>query len=218
MTDAPSLYDDYLAALLRGDRSTCARIVRELLLNEMSIRTIYTDWFCAALYHVGELWESNRISVATEHLATAITERVMSEVVAPVLFGREPVGRSLMIACVPHEFHRIGGRMVADLAEMRGWDTYFLGANTPPGGLLALLDEKQPDVLALSLGLPGNLPDVRNTIGAVRALRPEMPIWLGGQAFRWGGREVIEEASNLQLFDSLEVFEAELDRLAANYS
>ncbi len=61
-------YDDYLAALLRGDRAQCKRIVHELLADGMPVRTLYTDVFGASLYREGELWESNRISVATEHL------------------------------------------------------------------------------------------------------------------------------------------------------
>lgn len=31
-----------------------------------------------ALYELGRLWEQNKISVATEHLATAITEEILN--------------------------------------------------------------------------------------------------------------------------------------------
>lgn len=32
--------------------------------------------------------------------------------------------------------HEIGMRMVADFFEMEGWDTYYLGANTPTRSIL----------------------------------------------------------------------------------
>jgi methanogenic corrinoid protein MtbC1 len=205
-------YDEYLACLLRGDRAGCTRFVREWLADGVAIKLLYSDVFRASLYQVGELWQSNRISVATEHLATAITESVMSQVVAPALFGHEPVGRSLIVSCVANEYHQVGGRMVADLAELQGWDTYFLGANTPMADLLTMIGEKRPDVLALSTAFYSNLPTLRGEIEAVRQRYPNLPIWLGGQMFRWGGQELAQQYPQLRLFTSLDDYETELQQ------
>lgn len=207
-------YNEYLAHLLHGDRSACAGIVRNLLGAGVGIKALYTELFGVSLCEVGELWQANRISVATEHLATAVTENVMSQVVAPSLFGHEPTGRSMIVACVANEFHQIGGRMVADIAEMKGWDTWFLGANTPLPGLLAMIEEKRPDVVAFSTAVYFNLPHLRSAIEALHVQHPEIPIWLGGQMFRWGGRELEQQFLQVKLFASLDEFETEVDRLA----
>lgn len=208
-------YDEYLAHLLRGERTDCARIVRELLDAGVGIKTLYSDLFGATLCQVGELWQANRISVATEHLATAVTENVMSQVVAPTLFGHEPTGRSMIVTCVANEFHQIGGRMVADIAEMKGWDTWYLGANTPLPGLLAMIDEKHPDVVAFSTAVYFNLPNLRSAIEALKMRHPQTPIWLGGQMFRRGGSELEEQYSLVKRFTSLDEFEGALECLAA---
>ena len=42
------------------------------------IPDIYRDVFQDALYEIGTLWETNQISVAEEHMGTAITQYVMS--------------------------------------------------------------------------------------------------------------------------------------------
>ena len=60
----------------------------------------------------------------------------------PVIFDsdRQPLGR-VISACVAGELHEIGARMVADLFEMAGWDTTFLGADVPRDSVVDMLVE-----------------------------------------------------------------------------
>ena len=41
-------------------------------------------------------------------------------------------GRRMLMACVGREIHQLGARMVADFAEMEGWDVIFLGTVRSP--------------------------------------------------------------------------------------
>ena len=45
----------------------------------------------------------------------------------------------MVATCIGGELHEIGIRMVADFFEMEGWDTYYLGANTPADAVVAEL-------------------------------------------------------------------------------
>jgi hypothetical protein len=54
----------------------------------VQVKSLYKDLFQKSLYRVGEVWEFNRISVAREHLATAITEGFLN-LIYPMLFGLE---------------------------------------------------------------------------------------------------------------------------------
>ncbi len=205
------IYPDYLHALLAGDQDQCRRMVRTLIENGIPVHTLYTDYFQRSLYQVGELWEGNRISVADEHLATAITESLMPETY-PVLFGADHIGRSAVVSCVANEYHQIGGKMVADTFEMHGWNSYFLGANTPVADLLALVAAKKPDVVALSLTVFFGLGHLLDAISALGEAFPALPVWVGGQAFRWGAHEQVSALPNAALLGSL----AELEtRIAA---
>ena len=67
-------YQAYLETLIRGDRQRCRALVEEILPDENSIKDQYVGIFQRLLYQVGELWECNQLSVAREHMATAITE------------------------------------------------------------------------------------------------------------------------------------------------
>ena len=217
MTDKPtadsavdSVYDQYLASLLEGDRTECADIVENLHAGEVSLRSLYVDLFQRALYRVGDLWEQNRVSVATEHLATAITERMVALVEPRVFGGQDARRRSIVVACVADEYHQLGGRMAADLFELYGWRAYFLGANTPHQSLLDLIEKAEPELVGLSLSIYSNLPSLLAALDAVRAAHPALPIIVGGQAFRWGGEESLHRYQGVTLVKNTD----DLERIA----
>lgn len=197
-----SIYKDYLSSIVSGNRKHCASIVQDLLDRDIDIYSLYVNLFQQAMYEVGELWEMNRISVAVEHLATSITESLLS-LVYPRIFGAAHSGRKAVIACVANEYHQIGGKMVADIFELHGWDGYFSGANTPPEKLLRLIDDKKPDLIGLSLAISSNLDNLCNVVVMVRATFRELPILVGGQAFRWGGTETVSRYSGVTYISSL---------------
>jgi methanogenic corrinoid protein MtbC1 len=195
-------YNRYLSELLAGNRVECRKILEELLAAQVDIRDLYLSLFQRSLYQVGELWESNRISVATEHLATSITETLLT-LVYPALFSAGHIGKKAIISCGVNEFHQVGGRIVADIFELNGWDSYFLGANTPARDLLQYIDEKQPDLLGMSLSIYFNLPALMETIVEVRTNFPQLDIIVGGQAFHWGGNEVLKDHARVIYVSSI---------------
>ncbi len=204
-------YAHYLAALIAGDRETCAKTVQALLHAGTGVKPLYVELLQRAQYQVGELWEQEKISVAVEHLSTAITLRMLSLIQAQTLQGARR-NRSIIIACVADEFHQLGGRMVADFCELRGWRGYFLGANTSVEDLLQLVSQRKPDLLGLSLSIYFNLPKLIAALDAVTAAYPDLPILVGGQAFRWGAQDALQHYPNTAYLHSLDALE---ERMAA---
>ena len=204
------IYENYLAALLAGDRAGCTDIVQELNNADITLKDLYLNLFQRSLYQTGDLWEHHRISVSVEHLATAITERLLTTV-EPQAFRGQYREHSVIIACVADEYHQLGARMVADFFEFHGWRGYFLGANTPIKDLLDLIDKRNPDLLALSLSIYSNLPSLLQALDAVRAEYPDLPILVGGQAFRWGGTGSLKQYSNVTYISSLDVLEQKME-------
>ncbi|MEI6209178.1 MAG: cobalamin-dependent protein [Desulfuromonadales bacterium] len=199
-------YQAYLEALIRGDRHRCRAMVEEMLKDEIDIRDLYTGIFQRSLYQVGELWESNKLTVACEHMATAITESLLP-LAYQVIFSAPHCGRKAVVACAANEYHQLGGKMVADILELNGWDGYFLGANTPVNDLLALVDEKRPDMLCLSLSVYTGMPELITLLDRVRGEFSALPVIVGGQAFRWGGVDLVTAYSGVRHIGS--IFELE---------
>ena len=187
-------YQSYLAALLAGDRHRGAGIVQDLLKQEVSLKSVYLELIQRAMYEVGTLWENNKVSIATEHLASATTELLLAQVY-PQLFAQKHKDRRAIIACAPHEYHHIGARIVADFFELHGWHGFSLGANTPAAARLEMINDRDPDVVGLSMSLLVNRPHIEDMLEEISMNFPTLELFLGGRAFsgNGAGKQVREE-------------------------
>lgn len=179
-----ALAEQYLQAVLQGDRRAASQMVLDAVQQGTSVKDIYLQVFQPAQQEIGRLWQTNRISVAQEHYCTAATQLVMSQLY-PYIFAGDKIGRRLIASCVGGELHEIGIRMVADFFEMEGWDTYYLGANTPTASILQTIEERRADVLAFSATMTFHLSKVTQLIDTVRAsdVGRDMKILVGGYPF-----------------------------------
>jgi methanogenic corrinoid protein MtbC1 len=173
---------DYLAALLRGERHTANRLILGAVESGTSIKDIYLLVFQRAQYELGRLWHSNRIGVGQEHYCTSCTQLIMSQLF-PRILSAERNGRRVVVTCVSGELHQLGARMLADFLEMAGWDTFFLGADTPISGTLQQVAERAPHVLAISASMPFHVQAVADLIAATRAAVSPPRILVGGAPF-----------------------------------
>lgn len=169
-------------------------IVTEALDAGVPVPVIQLEILQPAQREIGRLWQENRISVAQEHLATSISQLVLSHLYPRL--PREPAnGRLALVACVEGERHEVGARMGADFLEMAGFDVRFLGADVPTRSLLEMIEVVRPDVLGLSVAMSFNIPALERTVTAVRsAYGPSLPILVGGHVAAWlpGLREKLE--------------------------
>lgn len=186
----------FLNGLLKGNRLLCSSIVIDLIKNNVSLKDIYEELIKKSLYEVGELWEFNKISVATEHLASAIAESILNEHYLLVA-SHKKINKTVLLACVENEHHQIGVKMIGDIFEMNGWNTFFLGSNTPTSDLIAFAKTIHIDFLAVSLSIYFHLPELEKLIKEFQKEFSDIPILVGGQAFRHGGGELIKKYPNV---------------------
>jgi methylmalonyl-CoA mutase cobalamin-binding domain/chain len=173
----------YNNALLDGNKKLASSIVLDAINEGISVKEIYTEVFQKSQYEVGRLWLSNQISVAKEHYCSAATQMIMSQLY-PHIFSTDRIGKTFLGACVGGELHEIGIRMVADFFEMEGWDTYYLGANTPANIILKAVEENDADILGLSIAMPYHRQLLADTIKQIRgsSIGKDLKILIGGVA------------------------------------
>jgi methanogenic corrinoid protein MtbC1 len=175
---------NYLDALLSGDRHLASHIILDAVTRGVDVRDIYLHVFQPCQHEMGRLWQMNQVSVAREHFSTNVTQMIMSQLY-PHIFTAPKNGRQLVATSVGGELHEIGARMVVDFLEMEGWDTYYLGANTPAESVLRTLAERNPDVLAISATLTVHVSKVTELISQIRSTPgcASVKILVGGYPF-----------------------------------
>jgi len=162
----------YLSALLATDREGARVIIIDLVQKGVPIRDLYLNIFQPVLRETGRLWQTHQASVAQEHYITGATQLIIALLYEQLMNERrrqERKGRSLVATCVSDELHEVGIRMVADFFEMDGWDTAYIGANTPTNSVVTMAKERQADAIAISSTMSFHVPRVYDLIQAIRA-------------------------------------------------
>ena len=163
---------EYLDALLvHADRVKASDLVMDLVKSGVPVKDVYLQVFRPVLHETGRLWQQQMISVAQEHYVTASTQQILAQFYLLFIAGNKNVvkrGRTLVAACVSGELHEIGIRMVADFFEMDGWDTYYIGANSPSRSIIQSVKDRKATVVAISSTMCFHIPEVHSLIRALR--------------------------------------------------
>lgn len=177
------LMSRYLEAVLSGDREEALRVVLEEGFRKgESARVLDLDVVAATQREIGRLWQENKISVADEHQATAISQIVLSHLY-PSLERAARVHKRVLVACVEGELHDMAARIATDLLDSYGFDTTFLGASCPTKELPPKIHQVKADALALSVTMSFHVHAAEEAVRWLRTVLPAaFPIILGGEA------------------------------------
>jgi methanogenic corrinoid protein MtbC1 len=151
--------------------------------GSITIPDLYST-LCALLVDVGASWQAGETEVWEEHYATA-TVRTIVEACEPLVAERAaaPVGRTVVLATPPEEYHDLGLRMAADRFALAGWTVHLLGANVPAKELVAAAQELAAHAIVLSASTHFHRLELRPYVDEIVAALPHVRIWVGGAAF-----------------------------------
>ena len=178
------IQESFLSFLLDGDFASCLSMSEQIVQTPEQIKNFYIQVIQPSLYGIGTLWEKGKISVAEEHLASAIVGRITANIYTR--FRRKRGGKGkILVTSAPNEFHEIGSRILADLLEFDGWDVFYLGANTPKKELFKLIKKIRPKILAISVCMPFNIDRATDIISSLKSDKEisKIKVIVGGIAF-----------------------------------
>jgi len=190
-------------ALRAGSSVQSEQVMDEALLAGLSPAAIHALVIEPAMVRIGELWESGAISVADEHLATAISHGVLIRLFDALSIAPERSRQRVLLAAVEGQHHVLGLRMVADVLEGAGFDVMFLGANLPVYALRDFVAEHQPAVTGLGFNVATDVIYLLDALIAIHEVSREPRIMLGGRAVP----EILRHAGYPFVSSSLEVLQ-----------
>ena len=178
-------------ALLAGKQRDASAVMNGCMDRGATLIEVERHLLQPALYRIGEGWHANVVSVAQEHLATAIVQSLM----AVGLSRSTPAAdndRRVLLACVAGNHHSVGLQMVADAFHLSGWHVQFLGANVPERALLQQVLDFKPDLVGLSVTMESQLPALKRVLALLteRLGDARPPVMIGGMAINTVGAAV----------------------------
>lgn len=204
-----------IAAALRATRgldSVELQAVLEQAAVMLGVPVFIDEVVAPALMRVGHGWAEGSVSVAQEHMATAVFRRVLGWLFRVYeVRGSAP---QLVVATPPGQVHELGALMVATSAAAEGWAVTYLGPDLPVADLLSAVGQTGARAVAVSALYVPSGADLLAALREMRAGLPErVPLLVGGAATQ--GVETEAKAAGALVIKSLPELRAMLRRLAA---
>ena len=169
-------------AFYAGDLDRARRIVRDAG-DDMPTVSMLDDVLAPAMHAIGALWQRNEITIADEHLASAMCHRLLAEISPALQVAPANTRETVLLATPAPEQHTFGLLMASDVLHGAGYNTVLLGGGVPDTALSAALLRHQPEIVALSSTMA--FPDAFATTSAViRETLPAAELIVGGAGAR----------------------------------
>ncbi len=204
----------FIEAVLTLKEEEAVRVMDGALGGGVGWKEIYLYVFTPAMERVGALWERGELSIAAEHLITAITTRLLHRLSLTLPISPSPNAPTALVACVEGELHTVGPRMVADFLVAEGWRVWYLNGFLPMDHLLEAVHRHVPDAIVLCISTAEHQEALVRTVERLGRWRGEQPLPLLVAGGRFFSEE--REVSGLDLAGlDAEVISAEMTRLVA---
>jgi excisionase family DNA binding protein len=169
------------ARLIEGDEAGAWGVVEAALASGLEPAEIYTGVLGPALTSVGTSWHHGELSVAAEHLASAVAFRIVGRL-GP-RFARKGRSRGRVIMATPQgERHALPSAMLSDLFRGAGFEVIDLGVDVPPEALAGTIEiTDSPSAVCISATRAESQRQIRQSVKAVRA-QTDALLLVGGAA------------------------------------
>jgi methanogenic corrinoid protein MtbC1 len=159
------------------------------------------------------MWHEGSIRVANEHLASAVIRSFLANLIdqhnplenAPIVITATPRGQD----------HELGALIAAVVAAAAGWKVIYLGPNLPVEEIVAVSENLEAKVVALSIVYPNDDPQLRkDLLNLKRMLQENISLIVGGRAAS-GYFDVLDEIGAISVKDTKQL-RTELEALREN--
>jgi methanogenic corrinoid protein MtbC1 len=168
-----------LQAVLRFDYAAADRELGRLA-TVLSARDVIHRVALPLMRAVGEQWHVGKISIAQEHLASALIRNLLGGLIR--LYSPEQPPARLMFTTPAGEEHEFGILAGAMLAAGGGLGVIYLGPNLPADEIVTAVRRAGPDALVLGVAGTDAMPKLLEEIRHVAQKLPtRTELWLGGK-------------------------------------
>ncbi|MGB7679066.1 MAG: cobalamin-dependent protein [Nitrososphaeraceae archaeon] len=139
------------------------------------------------MYKIGDLWEQEKLDVATEHASTntAISLiKVINERITTRIRMSRISSQNKTVICTPDgELHGLACNMIESLLLSKGFKVYNISTSIPTEYIMDFMRDLQPDIIFISITLAENIKPAERLIQKIhQKYNNRLPVVVGGSA------------------------------------
>lgn len=176
-------FDQFMKALNALDKETCVSLVDTWLKAGLSIITLYEEILVTALSQLSDIEKDPTHRIWFEHTQSGIV-RTLIEMAHPYVLQQRQGTNHLKAAviCPDQEQHELGARMINDYLILQGFQSFFVGRDTPRKEFVDMIKTLSLDVVAISVTNYYHLAEVKKTIELINTTQNHVKVIIGGRA------------------------------------
>jgi len=169
-------------AVLEGDFEGVKINLQAALDAKLDPTVILNDGMIAAMREVGVRFEEGEYYVPEMLIAARAMQSGMAILKPYLLQAERKSSGKVVIGTVKGDLHDIGKNLVALMLEGAGFEIKDLGVDVPIEDFIRVVQEEQPDIVAMSALLTTTMPMMKQTIDAFETagLRDKVKFIIGG--------------------------------------
>ena len=203
-------YNEFIKIFDANDKDECLfYCIEGIEKGKFTIPELYEGILKPALYNIDTCHISDPGCIWKEHLKTAIVITIVESIYPYVIkLGREQerANKKIILVNPEKEYHEIGLRMTSDFFQINGYDTVFVGTNTPRMQICQAIKSEKPDYIAISVTDYYLIFEAKKIIERIKEnCKYDIKVILGGQAFKKNRHLVEEIGADMYLEDYADI-------------
>lgn len=180
-------FEKFVEYLNQEDKDSSVNYVLKLLDEKLlTLEQVYLELLVPAQNSFVCKEEDKEICIWKEHSRTSIIRTIL-ECTYPYVIERrksiKKVNKKVVIFTPSEEYHEIGAIIVNNYFQLAGFNSQYIGANTPKSDIILAIKAYKPDFVAISVTNYYNIVVTKLIAQEIRKNYPEVKIIIGGQAF-----------------------------------
>lgn len=180
-------YEEFIKILNQEDKDKSVSFALGLLQSKsVTLEELYLDFLAPSLTSFVCLEQEKEICIWKEHTRTSIIRTIL-ECTYPYVIERrngiKKLNKKVVILTPSEELHEIGAIIVNHFFMLAGFDSQYIGANTPKNDILMAIKAYRPDYVAISVTNYYNIVITKQITDGIKNNYPNVLVIVGGQAF-----------------------------------
>ena len=131
------------------------------------------------MFQIGDEWANNKISIATEHVASNVAQALVKIIMDKVTTSGS---KKKILLCVPvGEEHHLGCDVIETFLTGKGYKVFNMGTSIPSESVLHFIEHNNPDIVMISITLEDNLKAGQRLVKKIKE-NFKVPVVVGGYA------------------------------------